>query len=98
MLSKTFFFEEFCKESEIEGSQGMLWPVMYHHVMYQTRIVLSFPSSPADGFALLGLHFLVSSPAGISLGLNLCKYRSTEVSCIVQNRSQGMKMLVLLVA
>lgn len=43
--------------------------------------------SPADVFALLGLLFLESSPAGINLDLNLCKYRSAEVSCVGQNQS-----------
>lgn len=58
----------------------------------QARVFPSFPSSPADVFALLGFLFLESS-AGISLDLNSCKYGSTEVSCIVQNHSHGMKML-----
>lgn len=68
---------------KLRGARGCfgLWCIT------QARVVPSFPSFPDDVFALLGLLFLESSPAGISLDLNLCKYGSTGASCVAQNRS-----------
>lgn len=54
---------------KLRGARGcfVLWCIT------KARVAPSFRSSLASVFALLRLFFLESSPAGISLDLNLCK-------------------------